>query len=76
MKKKIMGFVAIVAIAVTLGYNVYTSQNNMKLSDLTLANVEALAASPEVEIPYICVGDPKACYDSYYQEVFDGYRWR
>ena len=48
----------------------------MKLSDLTLANVEALAASPEVDIPFICVGETKACYDPYYHEVFEGYRWR
>ena len=76
MKKKLMGLIAIVAIATIAGYNVCASQNNMKLSDLTLANVEALAASPEVDIPYICVGETKACYDPYYHEVFEGYRWR
>lgn len=44
MKKKIMGLIAVVAIATVAGYNVYTSQNNNgKLSDLALANVEALA---------------------------------
>ena len=29
------------------GYNVYTSQKNVKLSDLALANIEALASSGE-----------------------------
>lgn len=47
MKKKIMGLIAIVAIAAVAGYNVYASQYNMKLSDLALANVEALANDGE-----------------------------
>ena len=47
MKKKMMGFIAIVAIVAVTGYNAYTSQNNMKLSSLTLANVEALANDGE-----------------------------
>lgn len=47
MKKKIIGIISVVAIAVVAGYNVYTSQNNAKLSDLVLANVEALADNGE-----------------------------
>lgn len=47
MKKKIMGLIAIVAIAAVAGYNIYASQSNVKLSDLALANVEALASSGE-----------------------------
>lgn len=44
MKKKIIGIISVVAIAVVAGYNVYASQNdNVKLSDLVLNNVEALA---------------------------------
>lgn len=74
MKKKVMGIIAVVAVAAVAGYNVYTSQSNVKLSALVLANVEALA-NPEVDIPYICVGEEKACYDPYYHEVFEGYRW-
>ncbi|WP_368045046.1 NVEALA domain-containing protein, partial [uncultured Bacteroides sp.] len=51
MKKKIMGLIAIVAIAVVAGYNIYTSQSNMRMSALVLANVEALARYelPDVE---------------------------
>ena len=41
------------------------------LSDVALANVEALAQG-EVEIPYICIGEYKLCYDPYYKEFFDG----
>lgn len=43
MKKKVMGIIAVVAIAAIAGYNTFTSQNDVKLSDLALANVEALA---------------------------------
>lgn len=46
MKKKIMGLIAIVAIATVAGYNVYVSQaahNNVRLSALILANIEVLA---------------------------------
>lgn len=48
MKKKILGVIAIVAVAAVAGYNVYTSQSsNVKLSDLALSNIEALANSGE-----------------------------
>ncbi len=43
MRKKIMGIIAAVAIAAVVGYNTFVSQNNMQLSALVLANVEALA---------------------------------
>ncbi len=74
MKKNLLCIVVVVAIVAVAGYNVYISQSE-KLSALVLANVEALA-DPEVDIPYICVGEEKACYDPYYHEVFEGYRWR
>lgn len=41
-----MGIIA-VAIAAVAGYNVYTSQNDVKLSDLVLSNIEALAFDGE-----------------------------
>lgn len=46
MKKKIAGMITaivIAAVAVIAGYNVYSTQNDNKLTDLALANVEALA---------------------------------
>ena len=55
MKKKIMGLIAVVAIAVVAGYNIYTSQNNnVKLSDLALSNIEALANSGEGGVTIKC----------------------
>lgn len=66
MKKRMMGFIAIVAIVAVAGYNVDTSQNNVKLSNLTLANVEALANGGEYDPSpnpgSKCKGGPYMCY--------------
>lgn len=43
LKKKVIGIIVVIAIAAVARYNVYTSQNNVKLSDLVLNNVEAWA---------------------------------
>ena len=43
MKKKIMGFIAIVAIAAVAGYNVYNTNKLPEVTNLMLANIEALA---------------------------------
>ena len=44
MKKKIMSIISLVAIVMAIGYNIYSSQKRyVVLSDLVLANVEALA---------------------------------
>lgn len=43
MKKKIIGSVFVVAFALVAGYNVYCSQKFVEMSDVALANVEALA---------------------------------
>ena len=45
MKKKIFGGIAVAAIALTMALNVNISANNNSLSDISLANVEALAAA-------------------------------
>lgn len=42
MNKKIIGTV-VIATALFAGYNMYESSAEMKLSDLALANIEALA---------------------------------
>lgn len=44
MKKNILGIV-FVAFALVAGYNVYCSQKPAEMSDMALANVEALAGS-------------------------------
>ena len=46
MKKKIFGAAIIAAMAVAAGWNFNQSKNETQLSDLALANVEALA-NPE-----------------------------
>lgn len=61
MKKKIVGVIAVVAIAAIAGYNVYSSQNDVKLSDLALANVEALASDGERPDIQTCPGGRKEC---------------
>lgn len=46
MKKKIFGAVIIATLAITAGWNFHQNKQNIKLSDLALANVAALA-NPE-----------------------------
>lgn len=43
MKKVILKLTLVAAFVVSAGYSVYTSQVNEELSDLALANIEALA---------------------------------
>lgn len=43
MKQKILGAFFIVAMAVTTGWNLKQNKDEMNVSDLTLANAEALA---------------------------------
>ncbi len=47
MKKKIFGAALIAAMAITAGWNFNQRQNEVELSDLTLANVEALARNED-----------------------------
>ena len=43
MKKKIFGGIAVIAIAAAMALNLNFSTNNNKLSNISLANIEALA---------------------------------
>lgn len=47
MKKNIIKVAFVAAFALVAGYGVYTTQNEAKLSDLALDNVEALAYKVE-----------------------------
>lgn len=47
MKRKVIGIIAIVVVAAVAGYNVYISQNDVKLSNLVLNNIEAFAFDGE-----------------------------
>ena len=54
MKKKVMGIIAVIAIAAVAGYNVYTSQNDVKLSTclslLSTSTLQACATTPYLKI--------------------------
>lgn len=43
MRKKIFAIMIVAVVTAFAGYNIYQSQNTATLSDLALANVEALA---------------------------------
>lgn len=47
MGKKFFVILIVTIVMTSMGYNVNQSQNTVKLSDLALSNVEALAESPE-----------------------------
>ena len=49
MKKNIMKLVFASAFALVAGYSVYASQKKVEMSDLTMANVEALAQNESGE---------------------------
>jgi len=59
MKKKIFGGLAILAIAAVAVFNVNFNSKSSKLSDVSLANVEALA---EYEIPSSDLYCDLSCY--------------
>ena len=58
--RKLFGIIAMAAIAAVAGWNFSQSQNEVELSDLALANVEALAWDE------IIVGQPCACVKNSY----------
>jgi len=55
MTKKILGGIAVVVIAAIMALNINFSANNTSLSDISLANVEALAQG---EVYANCLCDP------------------
>ena len=59
--KKMIKIAFVAAFAAIAGYGVYANQKSEVLSDLTLANVEALAGSGET-LWGTCKGDIKAPY--------------
>ena len=61
MKKKLFGIMLVFAVVLFAGYTAYNSHGDIKLSDVTLANLEALEKMTEVER----VGDKHICYDRY-----------
>lgn len=63
--KKYLGIITIAAIAAVTGWNYNQSQNDIELSDLALANVEALARGEGSTDPNEASGVKKVdCKDS------------
>lgn len=58
MKNKLIGVAVVAAMALTAGWNYNQNQNEVEMSDLALANVEALADSETDEEFYNKTG----CY--------------
>ena len=78
MKKKIFSVTFVVALAAIAGYNTYVNQTEVEMSDMALANVEALAG-PEGESVQTCgthyetINDKKKCeMDNLYSQGFVG----
>lgn len=65
MRKKIFAVMIVAVVAAFAGYNVYQSQNVTVLSELALANMEALASGEYPGSPNAgskCKGGPYMCY--------------
>jgi len=68
MKRKIFGAALIAAMALAAGWNFNQSKNEVELSDLVLANVEALARYEDNYCPNGCLdqsGKGCWCYQNY-----------
>ena len=72
MKKLIFKVALVAAVAAMAGYGVYTNQTQETMSDVMLANVEALAGDGEVIIGIPCMYVPNNwCLYFYPWEVWD-----
>ena len=62
MKKNILKATLVAAFALIAGFNVYNSQKSDVMSELALANVEALADDGETLTPTECPGGRHLCH--------------
>ena len=74
MKKNIFKLVFASAFALVAGYSIYASQKKVEMSDLAMANVEALASGEVIVGPWYCAGSGY-CYDSYTNMSFEGTKY-
>lgn len=65
MKNKFLKSVFVIAIAMIAGINVFKAQQPVQLSDIAMANVEALADNEDDENFFQCP-DCKECTGTYY----------
>ena len=70
MKKRILGAALLIAIAVTAGWNFNQSKNEVVLSELALANIEAIAQG---ELQSGVDADTKDCYREWVGGMGGGY---
>lgn len=62
MKKKFFAIFIVAVVAIFVGYNAYQSQRTETISDLMLANVEALALYEiNPDCPNGCTNGPSYC---------------
>ena len=66
MKKRILKIVFASAFALAAGYSIYASQQNAEMSDLALANVEALAQDEGFDLNDL----NKNCYWYNYEDCY------
>lgn len=62
MKKNIRAVMMVVAIALVAGVNMFNSQRAVAMSDIALANVEALANDELHPCPNGCVNGSGGCF--------------
>ena len=75
MKRNMIKAALFAVFAFVAGYGVYTSQKETSMSDLAMANVEALAGGGEVIVgPWYCAGSGY-CYDVETYMGFDGTKY-
>lgn len=75
MKRNMIKAALLAVFAFVAGYGVYTSQKETAMSDLAMANVEALAGGGEVIVgPWYCAGSGY-CYDVETYMGFDGTKY-
>ena len=74
MKKNILKLVFASAFALVAGYSIYASQKKVEMSNLAMANVEALASGEVIVGPWYCAGSGY-CYDSYTHMLFEGTKY-
>ena len=73
MKKNIVKVAFVAAIAVVCGINVFNAQKSEVLSEVALANVEALADNGSRVVKIQCSGDYIVCrsqYESFCRDLF------
>jgi hypothetical protein len=76
MKRNVISIFVVAAIAIVAGWNVMQSQSEKVLSDVALANVEALAWEyPTITCISICQWDPNYNCAVYVQDSYGVYHY-